>query len=49
MKIMSVYKNPAPKNIIKATRNNALSRCKSADEIIVELNIELRIHRKKII
>lgn len=33
--MMSVHKNPVPKNRIKTARNNALSRCKSADESIV--------------
>lgn len=32
---MSVHKNPVPKNIIRTARNNALSRCRSADESII--------------
>lgn len=39
MKIMNIQENPAPKNRIKAVRINALSRCESADESILKLNI----------
>lgn len=42
IKIMSVQENPAPKNKIKAVRIKALSRCKSADDNILKLNIEVR-------
>ncbi|MBP2619135.1 hypothetical protein [Chryseobacterium jejuense] len=40
---MSVHKNPAPKKIIKAARNNALSKCKSADESMFKYLEDLKL------
>ncbi len=41
IKIISVKEVPAPKNKAKAVRIKALSRCKSADDNMYKLNIEV--------
>lgn len=44
IKIISVKEVPAPKNKTKAVRIKALSRCKSADDNMFKLNIEIKLH-----
>lgn len=45
---MSVHINPAPKKMISTARNNALSRCKSADESIGILNLWVKMKVPKL-
>jgi len=44
IKIISVKEVPAPKNKTKAVRIKAFSRCKSADDNMFKLNIEVRMN-----
>ncbi len=41
---MSVKEVPAPKNKAKAVIIKALSKCKSADDNMFKLNIEIKLH-----
>ncbi|MDX8567393.1 hypothetical protein OZ668_05325 [Elizabethkingia sp. HX XZB] len=43
-RIMSVKEVPAPKNKAKAVRIKSLSRCKSSDDNMFKLNIEIKLH-----